>query len=109
MRRSRVRKGFPGGSVVKHLPAMQGDTGLIPGLARSPGERNGNTLQYSCLNNLKDRGPWRGVVHRVTESDMTEQMSMSMVRVRKYYGLNAYIGRVGGSFPQAYHEVLLPM
>ena len=49
------------------------------------------------------------MVHRVTESDMTEQMSMSMVRVRKYYGLNAYIGRVGGSFPQAYPEVLLPM
>ena len=82
---------------------MQGDTGLIPGSGRFPGERNGNPLQYSCLNSLKDRGPWQGVVHRVTESDMTERLSMSMVRVRKYYGLNAYTGRVGG--PSHWHTL----
>ena len=41
-------KGFPGGSV-KNLPANAGDTGSIPGLGRSPGEGNGNPLQYSCL------------------------------------------------------------
>ena len=43
--------GFPGGSVVKNPPANAGDTGLIPGLGRSPGEENGNPLQYSCLGN----------------------------------------------------------
>ena len=45
--------GFPGGSVVKNLPAHAGDVGLIPGLRRFPGEGNSNPLQYSCLGN-----PW---------------------------------------------------
>ena len=40
--------GFPGGSVVKNLPANEGDVGLIPGSGRSPGEGNGNLLQYPC-------------------------------------------------------------
>ena len=40
--------GFPGGSVVKNSPANAGDAGLIPDLGRSPGEANGNPLQYSC-------------------------------------------------------------
>ena len=47
--------------VVKNLPADAGevrDVGLIPGLGRCPGERNGNPLQYSCLGNLMDRGAW---------------------------------------------------
>jgi len=48
--------GFPGGSVVKNLPANVGDTGSNPGLGRSSGEGNGNPLQYSCLGNPKDRG-----------------------------------------------------
>jgi len=42
-------QGFPGGLVVKNLPASTGASGLIPGSGRSPGEENGNTLQYSCL------------------------------------------------------------
>ena len=54
--------GFPGGTGVKaHLPASAGgagDIGLIPGLGRSPGEGNGNPLQYSCLENPMDRGAW---------------------------------------------------
>ena len=41
--------GFPGGSVVKNLPTKAGDAGSIPGSGRSPGEGNGNPLQYSCL------------------------------------------------------------
>ena len=45
---------FPGGSVVKN-PANAGDAGSIPGSGRSPGEGNGNPLQYSCLENLRDR------------------------------------------------------
>ena len=48
--------GFPGDSAVKNLPANAGDVGLIPGLGRSPGEGNGNALQYSCLGNPMDRG-----------------------------------------------------
>ena len=43
--------GFPGGSVAKNLPANAGDSGLIPGLGRSPEEGHDNPLQYSCLEN----------------------------------------------------------
>ena len=56
--------GFPDGSVVKNPPTSTGDMGLIPGSGRSPGEGNGNPLQYSCLGNLMDReasqdySPW---------------------------------------------------
>ena len=59
----RVSLGFPGGSVVKNLPANAEDTGLIP----DPGERNGSPLQYSCLENPMDRGAWRATVHGVTK------------------------------------------
>ena len=48
--------GFPGGSVVKNLPANSGDVGSVPGSERSPGEGNGNPLQYSRLENPMDRG-----------------------------------------------------
>ena len=48
--------GFPGGAVVKNPPANAGDMDLIPGSGRSPGIGNGNPLQYSCLENSKDRG-----------------------------------------------------
>ena len=51
-------RGFPGGSVVKNLPANARDTGLIPGLGRSPGDGNGNPFQHSCLEDPTDReGP----------------------------------------------------
>ena len=50
-----IRKGFPGDSVVKNLPANAGDMGLIPGLKRLPGEGNGNALQCSCLGNPMGR------------------------------------------------------
>ena len=53
--------GFPGGSVVKNPPANAGDVGSIPGLGRSPGERNGKPVQYSCLENPMDRGVWRAM------------------------------------------------
>ena len=52
--------------VVKNLPATAGnarDMGLIPGSGRSPGEGNGNPLQYSCLENPMDRAAWRATVH----------------------------------------------
>ena len=63
---------FPGDSVVKNLPANVGNLGLIPGSGRSPGEGNGNPLQYSCLGNPMDRGAWWAIGHGVTkESDAT--------------------------------------
>ena len=46
--------------------------GSIPGLGRSPGEVNGNPLQYSCLENSMDGGAWQAAIHRITESDTTE-------------------------------------
>ena len=56
-------KGFPKGSAVKNSPANAGDTGLIPGSGRSPGEGNGNSLQNSCLENSMDRGACWATVH----------------------------------------------
>ena len=50
--------GFPGGSVVKNPPANAGDVGSIPGSGISPGEGNGNPLQFSCLENPMEGGAW---------------------------------------------------
>ena len=55
---SKGNLGFPGGSEVKNPPINSGDMRLIPGSGRSPGEGNGNPLQYSCLGNPMDRGAW---------------------------------------------------
>ena len=64
--------GFPGDSVVKNLPTNAEDTGLIPGSGRSSGAGNGNPLQYTCLENPKDRVAWWVTVHGVAkELDMT--------------------------------------
>ena len=57
--------------VVKNLCANAGDIrdmGLIPGLGRSPEGGRGKPLQYSCLENPMDRGPWQATVHRVAQS-----------------------------------------
>ena len=65
-------RGFPGGSVVKNPPANTGDVGLIAGSGRSPGEGNGNPLQYSGLENPMNRGAWQATVHGIAkESDTT--------------------------------------
>ena len=58
---------LPRGSVVKNPPANAGDTGLIIGLARYSRDGNGNSLQYSCLENPMDRGAWQAK----KESDTT--------------------------------------
>ena len=63
--------GFPRGSMVENLPANVGDTGdaySIPGSGRSTGGGNGNPLQYSCLENLMNRGSWWATIHGVTKS-----------------------------------------
>ena len=54
---------FSGDSELKASACNEGDLGLIPGSGRSPGERNGNPLQYSCLENPMDEGAWWATVH----------------------------------------------
>ena len=69
---AKIIMGFPGNSVAKNLSAKAGEEGSIPGLGRSPRERNGNSLQYSCLGNPMDRGAWWATVYGVTkDSDTT--------------------------------------
>ena len=60
--------GFPDGSDSKESACNAGDLGSNPGLGRSPGEENGNPLQYSRLGNLLDRGAWQATVNGVTKS-----------------------------------------
>ena len=64
--------GFPGGSDGKESAYNVGYLGWIPRSGRSPGERNGDLLQHSCLENPMDRGAWWVPIHAITESDMTE-------------------------------------
>ena len=63
-----VLKGFSGSSDGKESSCNVGDLGLIPGLGRSPGEGNGNPLQYSCLENPIEGGTWQAIVYGVTKS-----------------------------------------
>ena len=71
---------FPGGSDGKASVYNAGDLGSSPGLGRSPGEGNGNPLQYYCLENPMDRGAWRATYSPrvLKESDTTEQLSTHM-------------------------------
>ena len=73
---------FPGGTVVKNLPASLGDageTGLIPGSGRSPGAGNDNLPQCSCQENSKVRETWRATVWGCTESDTTENTHIHII------------------------------
>ena len=62
--------GFPDGSDSKESALNAGDPGLIPGSGRSPGEGNGYSLQYSCLENPIDRGAWRVTVDGIPKSQI---------------------------------------
>ena len=68
--------------MVKNLPANAGDVGLIPDLGRSPGEGNGNPLQYYCLGNPMARGAWWATVHGVARSDTAEHTQRQQPRLR---------------------------
>ena len=60
--------GFPGGSDGKESACSAGEPGSIPRSGGSPGKRNGNPLQYPCLENPMDGGAWQATVHGVTQS-----------------------------------------
>ena len=70
-----LQSNFPGSSDCKKSAYNAGDLSSIPGSGRSPGDSNGNPLQYSCLENSMDREPWQVKVHGVAKSDMTEQIT----------------------------------
>ena len=69
-------QGLPGSSVIKNLPVVQEmqETGSVPGSGRSPGEGNGNPLQYTCLGNPMDREAWWAAVHGVTNERLTTKV-----------------------------------
>ena len=80
---------FPGGSVVKNLPAnagVEGDVGSIPVLGRSPGDRNGKPLHYSCPKNPMDKGAWQDTVHGVAKSQT--QLSMHVFFLQSVLAFN---------------------
>ena len=86
---------FPGTASVKNLPANAGDvrdTDLIPGSGRSPGEENGNPLQYSCLDNPMDRGTWQATVDRVTKSSVDRSLTGLTSRCQQNYTLSGTLG-----------------
>ena len=74
-------KVFLGGSDGKASVCNEGDLGSIPGSGRSPGEGNGNPLQYSCLENSMDGGGWWATVHRVAKS-RTQLSDFASLRTR---------------------------
>ena len=78
------------------MPANAGDLDSIPGSGRSPGEGNGNLLQYSCLGNHKDRGAWRATVHGVAkESERTYQLNNNSKSRDRLRGLGRLPGGKG--------------
>ena len=82
LQRSQLRtQGFPDGSAVENPPANAGDAGLIPGSGRSPGEGNGNPLQYSCLENPMGRGVWRATVPGVSRSQTRHSNSSNRLHL----------------------------
>ena len=95
-----MRLGFPGGSVVKTLPANAGDMGSIPAWGRSPGEGNGYPLQYSCLGESHGQRSHEGysrwdckrVGHDLATKTLTKHMRLIMIKVKAHLGVK----RVGG-------------
>ena len=99
-------KGFPGGSVGKEYTCNAGDSGSIPGSGRSPGKEHGNPLQYSCLENPKDRGYWQAIVHRVPKSQtQLKRLSMHSCTIKCCLALMNQ--EVGFCFPLSFTIVFL--
>ena len=95
--------GFPGGSVVKSQPANARDTGSIPDPGRSPGEGNGNPLQYSCLGNPMDRGAWWATVHGDEKESVmivTEREQVHSTRNPPQRPAMTYMGKKGCVYTQ---------
>ena len=78
------QKGFPGGSEVKASACNAEDLGLIPESERSPGEGNGNPLQYSCPENPMDGGAWWSTVHGVAKNQILLS-NLTNLKVKKDY------------------------
>ena len=78
--------------MVENLPVNEGDVGSIPGSRRFPGEGNGNPLQYSCLENIMDRGTWQAIVNGVTkEWNMTYLLNKNSNTCDKIWYIYGYI------------------
>ena len=92
--------GYPGGSEVKASACNAGDLGSITGSGRSPGEGNGNPLQYSCLENPRDGGAWWATVHGVAESDRTERLHFHFQLGNKRVIQGSLIRRGAGKYEQ---------
>ena len=78
-----------------------GDSGSIPGSERSPGEGNGNPLQYSCLENSMERGAWWATVHEVSQKSQTQ--------LREWRGCMGEYSVVSNSLQQQQKRIHLPM
>ena len=98
--------GFPGCSAGEESACSAGDpgdTGLIPRLGISPGGGHGNSLQYSCLENLMDRGSWQATVHGVTES----QTLLKWLSVHAYIHIYVYLHKHIHTYIYTYINTLL--
>ena len=87
-------KGFPGDSDSKKSACHTEDPGSIPGSGRSPGEVNGNPLQYSCLENFMDREAWQATGHGIAELDMTKCLTLSFSSFMTWRNLNQKQGKL---------------
>ena len=82
-------KGLPQWLSDKEWACKAGDASSIPGLGRSPRVGYGNPLQYSCLENLTDRGPWRATVHGLAKSQT--QLKQLSTHAGLFLGLKTFI------------------
>ena len=96
--------GFPGGAVVKNLPADAGDAdaGSFPGLGRSPGGGHGNPVQCSRLENPMDRGAWWGVVHGVAKSRTRLSTHVQLLEQMNVFLFINYISNEGQCISSAF-------
>ena len=98
---------FPSGSDGKESTCNAEDPGSISGLRSSPGERNGNPLQYSCLENPMDRGAWWATVHAVAELDRTEPLTLNFLKERIFAFTTWLTGARGLTFSLSWHSTCL--